>query len=73
MPETGYKDNYFFNLGGTDMKTRFTLLIAAIAVISSCGTTSQYASSQQYEDGIYYRASANDAAARKTSDEELEL
>lgn len=38
------------------MKTNHVLLIAAIAVLSSCGTTAKYASSgngQRFRDGIY--------------------
>ena len=37
------------------MKRSLLFLLPALLALASCGTASQYASSQQYPDGIYYR------------------
>ncbi len=51
------------------MKTRHALIIAAVSVLSSCGTTAKYASSgngQRFQDGIYESSPGFMTRAEKT-------
>ena len=40
------------------MKRTLIFLLPLLVALASCGTTAQYASNQQFPDGIYYRPQA---------------
>ena len=54
------------------MKTNLTILSLAIAAVTSCGTSAQFANSgQRFNDGIYYPSSREEQQQNKESDKEV--
>ena len=45
------------------MKTNIMTLAGALMILASCGSASQYASSQEFQDGFYSRPAETETRA----------